>query len=292
MQRLYLILAALCYKTLQSMRRKNREHVPSLAVFADDDLGLRISLFGEFETEILTYLRNKFSQNMKDKCLIDVGANIGNHTLGLRSHFSTIHAFEPNPRTYRLLVANTATFDNITCHQLAVSNKSRSVSFVSDPVNTGRSHVSDKDFSSRERNETSPIEVKAVALDETELKGKAIGFLKIDVEGHELEVLRGAEAILRQQRPMVMIELLATDIYNNRSESLDYLAECGYTSFSSIAPVSLKIYAISNIPVLRWCNHLIWVFETILFGSRRAQSLPININKLASKNYEAILVKQ
>ena len=45
-------------------------------MFADDDLGLRLSCFGEFETEILTHLRKSFGSDLVKTHFIDVGANI------------------------------------------------------------------------------------------------------------------------------------------------------------------------------------------------------------------------
>ena len=57
------VIAGLCYKILQSIQKSSPGNAPGLAVFANDNLGLRIACLGEFEIEVLSYLRETFCLN-------------------------------------------------------------------------------------------------------------------------------------------------------------------------------------------------------------------------------------
>ena len=127
-------------------------------------------------------------------------------------------------------------------------------------------------------------------LDDIINKQSDVGLIKIDVEGHELQVLQGAVGILRKQRPFVMIEVLADEISKGQAPSLNFLKENGYTKFISIEPKAIQISFIDTIPSLRWINHVILVFDLIILGSRGVVTEELMITDLKRKNYSAILV--
>ena len=288
--RIQLVILGICYKVLQTLRKHGNAKVSSLAVFGDDDLGLRIIFFGEFETETLSYLRDFFKTKMKKKQFIDVGANIGNHTNGLCSYFSNCHAFEPNPRTFQLLKANMTGKPNVICHQLALSNCSGEASFHQDSNNSGKSRVIDMSQFNAQNNNNDLIKIKTMRLDDIINKHSDVGLIKIDVEGHELKVLEGAVEILKKQRPFIMIEVLANEISEGQAPSLNFLRANGYTKFLSIEPKAVQISLIDTIPSLRWINHVILVFDLIILGSRGVVTEELMITDLKTKNYNAILV--
>jgi FkbM family methyltransferase len=290
--RIQFIIAGLCYKLLQSIRRSQKARLSDLAVFADDDLGLRLSCFGEFETEILTYLRELFGSNLAKTHFIDVGANIGNHTIGLHNHFHHCHAFEPDPRTFRLLKANTANRPNIICHQIALSDKDGISAFNQHRTNTGKSHIIHPPQSQSPPARQSFIDVETSRLDNTSSASETVSFIKIDVEGHELQVLKGAQKLLTTQMPMILLELLATDIRGQRAASLDFLAEIGYTRFYSFQPSNMQIEAVEKLPSLRWINHIILGMDILIRGRQRVKLIKLDISYLKSKNYEAIFVRR
>lgn len=299
MQRIYFIIAGVCYKLIQWLRISNKINSTDIAVFANDDLGLRISCLGEFEADILTFLRQNIADKMHTKTLLDVGANIGNHTYGLNDYFAECHVFEADPRTYNLLCANMADMKNVICHQLAISSANGTASFSSDRINTGRSHIipqQDQFGASIDHddgdNEALTFEVETKKLDDAQLGDREIGLLKIDVEGHELQVLEGAAYLLRRQKPVVLIELLETDIINGRAASLDYLFNVGYGRFQSIETPTMRIAALNNFPLLRWINHIIHALEVILIGQRSAKAVDIDITNLTAKNYDAVLARE
>ena len=131
---------------------------------------------------------------------IDVGANIGVFTLPFAKRVGdrgTVHAFEPDPANVARLGANAALngFDHVVkCHQVAVSNTSAEVSFYrSDSSESGwGSLVEFKDIAiGREL-------IRAITLDDflAAEKIEKVDLLKIDVEAHEPEVLKGAHRSL------------------------------------------------------------------------------------------------
>ena len=290
--RIQFIIACLCYKLLQSIRRSQKSRLSDLAVFADDDLGLRLSCFGEFETEILAYLRELFGSNLVETNFIDVGANIGNHTIGLHDHFHHCHAFEPNPRTFRLLKANTAGRPNIICHQTALSSRDGISAFSQHRTNTGKSHIVYSPQTQSPTARKSLIDVETSRLDKTSCVSQPISFIKIDVEGHELEVLQGAQKLLTTQMPMILLELLATDIGGHRAASLDFLAKIGYTRFYSLQPSYMQIAAVAKLPSLRWINYIILGMDILFRGRQRVKLIKLDVSYLKSKNYEAIFVRR
>ena len=75
-------------------------------------------MHGWYKTALIKFLENNiFLSINRDSLALDIGANIGNHT----NYFDSIHAFEPNERTYRLLQANAMLAPGkIVCHNVAV----------------------------------------------------------------------------------------------------------------------------------------------------------------------------
>jgi len=134
-----------------------------------------------------------------DDVFFDVGANDGRTILRLQHQLSSprIYAFEPVASTYRTLVERTAQLPNVRTFNLALGAG----------PGTGTIYLNDIDAmnSFSPRWTTAPIgtETVTVATIDDMLAAERIGFvhfLKIDTEGFELEVLKGAEQALRASR--------------------------------------------------------------------------------------------
>lgn len=126
--------------------------------------------------------------------IFDCGANIGLSVLFFKRIFpnATVIAYEPEPETFEVLKANVEAHDliNVQLHQSAVWTHDGSIYFVQEGGES--SHIlSEKDGSSPIANE-----VKCVRL-RTELeKYESIDFLKIDIEGAEVEVMKDIAPVL------------------------------------------------------------------------------------------------
>jgi len=129
---------------------------------------------------------------------IDIGANVGYHTVALArlvGELGHVHAFEPLPETVDLLRANVwrHSYSNITVHPQAVSDRSGTVHIE---LNT--------DGASSSRLAATGLEAQAVTLDEA-LPGISVDVLKLDIEGAEPLALRGATELLRRSPRLLAV---------------------------------------------------------------------------------------
>ena len=139
----------------------------------------------------------------EDDVFVDIGANIGSYTVLASGHIgATTYAFEPAPSTYKHLINNIAINQisgRVKAYNLALGSQQGSVNFTSslDTVN----HIANI-------GETDTIQVTVEKLDDILENQKQPSLLKIDVEGFETEVLRGASRTLNQQcLKAIIIEL-------------------------------------------------------------------------------------
>lgn len=131
------------------------------------------------------------------RCVFDIGANIGQSTAVFSTEFASgkIYSFEPVPKTYESLLLNTRGDARIKTFNLGFGSSDHSAA-----IHVGSdSKVSSIKFQ-REGDQKSNIEVRSLASFCAEHGVDRIHFAKIDTEGYELEVLQGAEPLLKEQR--------------------------------------------------------------------------------------------
>lgn len=140
---------------------------------------------------------------------LDIGAKIGMYTYRIRKHSSEVIAFEPVPMFNRIL---RAVFEGKRgrIEPYAVSDR-RGTARLRLPYGHdgkpkfGRSTIDpDNRFDSKIIGHTDELEVETKRIDDYNLPD--VGFIKIDVEGHELAVLAGAEATVARHAPNLLIE--------------------------------------------------------------------------------------
>lgn len=158
-----------------------------------------------YELPVLEELQRRLGEGPPG-VLVDVGAMIGNHTAYLATYarHSAIHAFEPSPANLPLLRANTARFTTVEVHPLALSSSEQILPFRIDEENRGHSRV----------DPLGELEVPAIALDSLSLLN--VRLVKLDVEGHEPEVLRGAWRTIDRWHPLIVLE----DWHGPRAQAL------------------------------------------------------------------------
>lgn len=159
----------------------------------------RYGEYGEFEAQLLRHLCRAGG------VVADIGANIGTHTLvmaGAVGPAGFVYAYEPQRIVFQALCANLAVNSvlNVDARQAAVGATPGHV-LLPDldyraEANFGGVEIADFD---------SGRKVRLVTLDE-DLELERLDFMKVDVEGMELEVLRGADALLRRFRPPLYVE--------------------------------------------------------------------------------------
>lgn len=184
---------------------------------AEDHIARTIEATGGFyEAELLADVRSRL---FFPHCAVDVGAHVGNHTL----YFSKILglktiAFEPNAATFKLLAANVRENGvELQCrlrHAAVGAAAGRVHTIASTEANSGMSRVEiDADG-----------DTPLLNLDDELKNDGPIDVIKIDVEGWELDVLRGAARVIQQHRPLLYVEASDATFAQVRA----YLVTCRY----------------------------------------------------------------
>lgn len=167
---------------------------------------------------------------------VDCGANIGLWSLVAASAVGStgrVVAFEPNPDTHARLrrhIGLNALTSIVTAHPSACGEAEGQV-----PFHRTREHNVSR-IAAEPSAET--VEVPITTLDR-ELGNSTVHGLKIDVEGHELQVLRGADALLRRCRPWLCVEFNSQFTTSPRLRDWDvhqHLASSGYRCRLFTAP--------------------------------------------------------
>lgn len=175
-----------------------------------------------YEMSELSRLRRIFPEG---RVFADIGANVGNHTLFAAKFLkaSKVIPFEPNPRAFELLVQNVLVNgmgDVVDLSKLGVG--------VSD-ANSGGFAMQD-----RERNLGGAKMLEGegdleVFPGHELLADVTPDFIKIDVEGMEMQVLSGLEPVLKRCRPILMVE-----VDNTAEEAfMGWVAAQGYAVLST-----------------------------------------------------------
>lgn len=134
--------------------------------------------------------------------VLDIGANIGETALvfaRLTGEAGHVYAFEPFPSTFQHLQRHVSWNHqkNITPIQLGLADKPGVLKLENNPNNTAGNRVSTTG---------SDVQVSTVDAFVRAKQCPKIDFIKIDVEGFELHVLRGADEILRRDKPVLFVE--------------------------------------------------------------------------------------
>jgi FkbM family methyltransferase len=126
---------------------------------------------------------------------IDIGANIGYHSL-LAAHYSRgqVYAFEPEERNFHLLTHNITLngYRTITPYRKAVGDRNGSLKLYKSDNNAGDHQA----YRTSEHRES--VDVEVVRIDDQLDHVQHVAFVKIDVQGFELNVVKGMEQTLRQ----------------------------------------------------------------------------------------------
>lgn len=139
---------------------------------------------------------------------IDVGANIGTSSVYamLSGHFANLVAVEPEQTNFDLLTLNLRTnglAERATLHRAAMGDHEGKVTLHLDGKNFGRHAIA----ADAPATPAGTVAVRMMTLDvalESLPEGQTVGLIKIDVEGHELDVLKGAPMALRAGVPILV----------------------------------------------------------------------------------------
>ena len=177
----------------------------------------------------LSYVNN-FNLNA-----LDIGSNIGFWSVELCNKFKHVYAFEPHPENNECYKKNLNQYNNYTLYEIAVSNVSNKILelYVS-PDECGNASLNNfgvmEGTTDRKINavELKTISVKVEKIDDYNLKD--IGFIKVDCQNHEQEVVEGAIQTIDKYSPVLCLELPVRNKkeIDYRNNMIEYLKKYNY----------------------------------------------------------------
>lgn len=211
------------------------EVIHDLKVEYEYDSAIGKSLFfkGDFEEQEIHFSLER-SLDAKDPIILDIGANIGWHSLkwAQKRQDATIFAFEPSPITREFLQRNIDANhfgERIHAIPYAVSDKFGFAKFF---------HCQDNAYSSlkdtKRKHVSGCLEVPVTTVDEF-IASKSLDrvtLIKIDVEGFEKEVLIGSIKTLKKMKPDLFMEIYSGEASNSDPNgTVQLLIDMGYSAF-------------------------------------------------------------
>jgi FkbM family methyltransferase len=158
--------------------------------------------------------------------MLDIGGNIGNHCLMFHNSFPElkIWAFEMSFKNFDLLKRNIAPYPQITGFNVALSDSMKIIQYdnSTDYNNGGIGIKSEGAYSNL-----------AIPLDSLNIT-EPVSFIKIDIEGHEIQAYNGMRNILLRDKPMIWAEDWVHSGHWQGESSVQYLLDMGYEIVENI----------------------------------------------------------
>jgi FkbM family methyltransferase len=163
------------------------------------------------------YIKKNYQFNIS----VDIGSNTGHFTNMLSKISNKVYSFEPINYLFK---SQKYLFDkkNIKNYNCALGSKKQRRKFYI-PINN------DPEASLSVKENSNIISVNVNKGDEV-LKGKKINFIKIDVEGHELDVLIGLKNIIKKNNPLLLVEIEKRH-NKNYIKVFNFLKSSGYKTY-------------------------------------------------------------
>ena len=191
----------------------------------------RIANAGPYQKKNLIRLRDL---RPNARTIIDVGANIGMNSIEYATWAKTVHAFEPTPQTFSMLertvalaeyqtdargwypigddFADTKLVGAIQCHKYALSSSAGKTKIIIKKDNAGHNYLDNLHLPTRTGQiRTRPTEPPTEDVEIRTLDSygfEDVDIIKVDVEGHEFDVVMGAEQTILKYRPVVQLEMV------------------------------------------------------------------------------------
>ena len=237
------------------------------AVLASDTVSEEVLVAGLYEEALLVML---FEHLLKPRhaefnsgVALDIGANIGNHSVFMARYFARVISVEPNPTALALLRCNLALAGAHHAQVLPVGLADAPGTLEFRQNESGNLGGSGFAFAGLRAGHAITCEV--VRGDDVltpELLGGALRLVKIDIEGAELAALKGLATTLKREQPLVLFESNRVGCPGGGREVFALLRELGYAQFLAIDEV-------------RWFPGRLGRLLTRLFIGERLRVLPI-----------------
>ncbi len=165
------------------------------------------------------------------RAALDIGANRGIWAHEMARFSRAVLAFEPNPKLFTVL--QRAARKPVLCRREALSDApgeaellipGRDGRFSNQGASLNPDKVGDADHMR--------VTVRTARLDD--LDPPPVGFMKIDVEGHERAVLEGARGVIARDKPAMIIELEERHTGRDINDELDHVESFGYSTLALV----------------------------------------------------------
>ena len=191
----------------------------------------------------LSYVNN-FNLNA-----LDIGSNIGFWSKEMCEKFNHVYAFEPHPDNLECYKENLKEYKNYTLYGNAISNVTdKELTLYVSPDECGNASLNN--FGVQEGNSNRKIDFKQLKTIKVEVKKiddynfNDIGFIKVDCQNHEKEVVEGAIETIKRCKPVLCLELpIRNDKEKQyRNNLTDYLKKYNYVFKGNLKKETIFVY--------------------------------------------------
>ncbi|GIW99743.1 MAG: hypothetical protein KatS3mg111_3076 [Pirellulaceae bacterium] len=227
-----------------------------------------VYFFGGYELKELALIADLLTC-MERPVAVDVGANLGGHTLVMARFAAEVHSFEPYPqfadRIEEQLRLNN--YDHVHVHRLGLSDRNEKLPYFFDLASRNQGIGSFIET----HNDGRPVATLEVVRADDYLADRLprLDFLKIDIEGSEGPALAGMKTILTRTNPIIMMEV--TETSNAQLERLGGLQR--------LIPFAFKLYRIDN------PHYVVGLIQT-----KKYRLVPIRTVEARAHSYNILLV--
>lgn len=238
---------------LQKLGKNTLVKVPlfngqKMNVITGETVSKNLIAFGYTEIALTALMLKKLNAG---DTFVDIGTHYGYEALVANSivgQTGTVYSFEPNPISYGIAKKNIKQHNSIL-YNYAVGDYNGTAKMQSNAINESAFNSIADDVDSNNL-----IDVRIVTLDSIlKDRKKAVNFIKCDVEGFELQVLKGAKEIIDNDKPLIVLEadMPTNNMPSDRALILqDYMKNLGYNAYNfDLLESELKIDTLGSFPV-------------------------------------------
>ena len=200
----------------------------SYLCYDDDTISNSLATYGYWENDLIKYVEKYLNDN---SIILDIGANIGTWSIPLAIKNRKIYSFEPFDSSYYALCGNIFLNNKESLiyprHCAITDNINRKTKIqLSESINIGGCKLIETN-NSEQKNKYTLETLDSFEFDKIDL-------IKIDVEGHELNVLKSGKQTILKYKPVILFECWDNesphwnDIPNTNVELMDYIKSLGY----------------------------------------------------------------
>ena len=178
----------------------------------NNNIDANVFFYGAFEKPLLFFLRdtiNAIKTEVPRPIFMDIGANVGHHSIFLSKFASQVLAFEPYPKVnmqFKQQIAHN-NISNIQIFENGLSDRRETLNYYAPTGNN--EGIGSFDESSIGKGNTSYGKLELQEGDQAIESGswKGIKLIKIDVEGFEKKVIKGLTRTIKEERPVIVCEI-------------------------------------------------------------------------------------